>query len=137
MNRGHTGGQEALRTKPDPSDHNSRYFLTKHEWNINGQNKLSLAAEYLKRKQWTDSWSQANDQYMNVQGSDDNQKTRFSLGHEFYGGEGLIQSGKTQIYWQDTKTTSITHRDYFKGCTTSVPGIRNRCDFNFKNQDKV
>ena len=137
VNRGHTGGQGALRTKPDPSDHNSRYFLTKHEWDINGQNKLSLAAEYLKRKQWTDSWSQANDQYMNVQGSDDNQKTRFSLGHEFYGGEGLIQSGKTQIYWQDTKTTSITHRDYFKGCTTSVPGIRNRCDFNFKNQDKV
>lgn len=136
-NRGYVGGQGGLRTKSDPVDHNSRYFLTKHEWDLNGQHMLSFVAEYLKRKQWSDSWSQANDQYMNVQGADDNQKVRFSLGHQFYGGDGLIQSGKNLLYWQDTKTVSITHRDYLRGCTTSVPGIRNRCDFNFKNQDKV
>lgn len=136
-NRGHVGGQGPLRTKSDPFDYNSRYFLTKHEWDVTGRNTLSFAAEYLQRKQWSDSWSQANDQYMNVQGSDDNKKTRFSLGHVFQGGEGLIQAGKTQLYWQQTKTISVTHRDYFRGCNLSVPGIKNRCDFNFNNEDKV
>lgn len=136
-NRGHVGGQGAWRTQSDPVDYNSRYFLTKHEWDVNEKNMLSFAAEYLSRKQWSDSWSLSNEQYTNVHGADDNKKTRFSISHDFHGGEGLIQTGKTQLYWQDTKTVSNTHRDYFRGCLTTVPGIRNRCDFHFTNQDKV
>ncbi|MCT6883596.1 MAG: TonB-dependent hemoglobin/transferrin/lactoferrin family receptor [Snodgrassella alvi] len=136
-NRGNIGGKGALRTKSDPVDHNSRYFLTKHEFDINDKNTLNFTAEYLSRNQWTDSLSQVNSTYTDVRGIDDNKKTRFSLGHDYHSDEGLIQSGKTQIYWQQTKTDSSTQRDYVKGCTSMVPDRNNRCVFDFTNKDKV
>ncbi|PIT54154.1 hypothetical protein BHC44_04790 [Snodgrassella alvi] len=136
-NRGEIGGRGALRTKSDPVDHNSRYFLTKHEFDINDKNTINFTAEYLSRDQWTDSLSQANKTYTDVRGTDDNKKTRFSLGHDFHGNEGLIHEGTTQIYWQQTKTDSVTHRDYVRGCTSLIPSMKNRCAFEFNNKDKV
>ncbi|PIT15232.1 TonB-dependent hemoglobin/transferrin/lactoferrin family receptor [Snodgrassella alvi] len=136
-NRGDVGGKGALRTKADPADHNSRYFLTKHEFDINDKNTINFAAEYLSRNQWTDSLSQVNRSYTDIHGTDDNKKTRFSLGHDFHRDEGIIQEGKTQLYWQQTKTDSVTHRDYIRGCSSMIPSIKNRCAFEFNNQDKV
>lgn len=136
-NRGNVGGKGAFRTKSDPVDHNSRYFLTKHEFDLNDKNILSFTAEYLSRNQWTDSLSQANNTYTDVRGTDDNKKTRFSLGHEFYNDSGLFQEGKTQIYWQQSKTDSATHRDLARGCTSMIPSRNNRCIFEFNNKDKV
>ena len=136
-NRGKVGGQGALRTKPDPVDYNSRYFLTKHEFDLNAQNTLKFAAEYLSRNQWTDSYSLANASYSDVTGTDENKKSRISIGHEYHDGEGFVKSGSTQLYWQQSKTASSTHRDYVRGCTTSIPGMLNRCDFDFNNKDKV
>ncbi|WMY92087.1 TonB-dependent receptor domain-containing protein [Snodgrassella communis] len=136
-NRGDVGGKGALRTKADPVDHNGRYFLTKHEFDINDKNTINFTAEYLSRNQWTDSLSQVNRSYTDIGGADDNKKTRFSLGHDFYSGEGLIYEGKTQLYWQQTKTDSVTHRQYVRGCSSMIPGVKNRCAFEFGNRDKV
>lgn len=136
-NRGHVGGQGAYRTKADPLDYNSRYFLTKHELDLNDHNTLKFAAEYLSRNQWSDSFSLANASYSNITGTDENKKSRFSIEHEYHDGTGLIQSGNTQLYWQQSKTASSTHREYVRGCTSSVPGIKNRCEFDFNNKDKV
>ena len=136
-NRGHVGGQGEYRTKPDPSDHNSRYFLTKHEFDLDNYNTFNIVAEYLDRNQWTDSLSQATRLYHDIHGTDQNEKIRFSVGHQYHNGEGLVQQGDTQLYWQQTKTISHTQRIYSKGCPEGTASITNRCLFDFKNQDKV
>ncbi|MDF7675316.1 TonB-dependent hemoglobin/transferrin/lactoferrin family receptor [Neisseriaceae bacterium ESL0693] len=136
-NRGDVGGQGEYRTKSDPSDHNSRYFLTKHEFDLDDRNTLNFAAEYLSRNQWTDSLSQANKQYHDIHGFDENQKIRFSVGHQYHNDGGLIQQGDTQLYWQKTKTSSATQRLYTKGCQQGGPSVNNRCLFDFNNQDEV
>ena len=56
--RGHVGGDGQSRTEADPQDYNSRYFLTKHHFQIAPEHRLSLTGEHLRRHQWLDQRSQ-------------------------------------------------------------------------------
>ncbi|MCP1771517.1 hemoglobin/transferrin/lactoferrin receptor protein [Neisseria perflava] len=124
--RGDVGGTGATRTEADPLDYNSRYFLTKHHFQITPQQRVTLTAEHLKRNQWMDNLSKLTSStsrgvtttYNADDTSDKNTRNRVSLAHR-YEGEGWLEQVNSQIYWQDSRTDNRRVRDY----TTTRSGV--------------
>ncbi|WP_156471595.1 TonB-dependent receptor domain-containing protein [Snodgrassella sp. CFCC 13594] len=135
-NRGDVGGQGSNRTEPDPLDYNSRYFLTKHEYDINEHHSLSFVAEYLSRNQWMDAQSQLTSRITSYNALDENKRTRLSLGHHYQNDDGPVQDIQTQLYWQKSETNSDTYQNgtSFTSSYYRPKGYRQQV---FNNQDQV
>ena len=108
--RGNVGGTGQTRTEADPQDYNSRYFLTKHQFQLNPDHSLSLTAERLRRNQWLNQLSQLSNTYSSDQTRDNNTRNRVSLAHHYQGGNPAFQQADTQLYWQDSRTDNLRVR---------------------------
>lgn len=135
-NRGNVGGTGKDRTKPDPTNHNNRYFLTKHEYDINEYHTLNLTAEHLSRNQSMLGLSNLSSTVTGYNAQDDNKRTRLSLGHHYHNDAGQIQDIQTQVYWQRTETHSDTLQQgtNFNNKNYWPKGFRHQV---FNNNDKV
>ena len=108
--RGDVGGSGQTRTEADPQDYNSRYFLTKHQFQLSPTQSLSLTAEHLRRNQWINQLSQLTNAYTSDQTRDTNTRNRVSLAHHYQGGNPALQQLDTQLYWQDSRTDNLRVR---------------------------
>ena len=121
--RGHVGGDGQSRTEADPQDYNSRYFLTKHHFQIAPEHRLSLTGEHLRRHQWLDQRSQLGT-YTEDHTRDSQTRNRLSLAHRYQSEEEHLQQIDSQIYWQDSRTDNLRQRSNSRSARTDTGAAR-------------
>ncbi|HGO5815112.1 TPA: TonB-dependent receptor [Mannheimia haemolytica] len=117
INEGTNSGTGDGRTEPNPAEYKSQYVLTKHNYKVNEHNTFSFAFEHLHKKVNTDLLAQTGtriDAGTGVQlygdTTDKVTRNRFSLGHDYTNEQGLVQTAKSQFYYQDSETKNHRFR---------------------------
>ena len=122
--RGDVAGWGATRTKANPQDYHSRYFLTSHQFDINAQHRVSLTAEYLNRHQYIHNQSALTSATDIDNMWDENRRKRVSISHQYQSDTGSLRLAQTSLYYQDNQTDNLRYRS-----------LRNRTDDAFiRNQ---
>ncbi|WP_037585353.1 TonB-dependent hemoglobin/transferrin/lactoferrin family receptor [Stenoxybacter acetivorans] len=122
INRGEVGGSGVTRTKPNPLDYNSRYFLSKHELALNDNHDLSLVGEYLQRNQWTNQLANLTDKSVSDVAKDNIDRVRVSLGHHYQNDTNILQDVDSKLYYQSSQTQN--QRDRAGSAYAAYGGIR-------------
>lgn len=107
---GEVGGIGSNRTQANPQNYNSRSFLTKHDFDINEQNRVTLTAEHLSRNQHTENLSSLTNAAATDVADDEDRRTRVSLGHVYDNPNGRLKEINSQVYWQKAQIDNLRWR---------------------------
>lgn len=120
---GHDGAHGPARTRADPQNFDSHNVLAKLVYDLNESNRFRIIAEYYKNDTDTDLLSDystftcssrgCSHENLTSRGSDDRERYRLTLGHEYNGNTLLFGRAKWHVYFQDSKSEQRTSQERF------------------------
>lgn len=118
QNKGSNGVESLDRTKPNPVDYSSAYFLGKAYLQLGAAHKLGLTVETQKRKQETEVYSAraraplAASSTIDLDTRDHVERDRVLLEHHYTDLNALyMQRAQTKLYWQSAQTRQLSVED--------------------------
>ncbi|MDG2530626.1 TonB-dependent hemoglobin/transferrin/lactoferrin family receptor [Caulobacter endophyticus] len=115
--------RDVRRTVANPEDNSSNAVLGKLVFNLDDRNKFSLTVDHLDRDiDWNvlsaityvaPGATPASTAVVGLTAFDKMRRDRVSLAHAFTGGQGLIQSARTTLYYQDSTTRQFSAEDRY------------------------
>ncbi|MEH0198088.1 TonB-dependent hemoglobin/transferrin/lactoferrin family receptor [Caulobacter sp. CCNWLY153] len=115
--------RDVRRTVANPEDNSSNAVLGKLVFNLDDRNKFSLTVDHLDRDiDWNvlsaityvaPNATPASTAVVGLTAFDKMRRDRVSLAHAFTGGQGLIQSARTTLYYQDSTTRQFSAEDRY------------------------
>ena len=109
-NKGTVGGLGADRTEPNPQDGRSNAFLGRIVYAPANGHKLRLTGEYLDTHLFTEGLTGRSATVELLQGIDTGKRKRIALDWSWEG-DGVIDSARAAIYWQDAEDRQFTDED--------------------------
>ncbi|MBI1682523.1 TonB-dependent hemoglobin/transferrin/lactoferrin family receptor [Caulobacter hibisci] len=121
--QGTNASRNVTRTVANPEDNSSNAVLAKLVFNLDDRNKFSLTVDHLDRDvDWNvlsgptyvaAGASPASTAVIGLTAFDKLRRDRVSLGHVFTGGQGLIATARTNLYYQNSTTRQFSAEDRY------------------------
>jgi len=110
-NQGNVGGTGSLRTQPNPQDIESNALLGRIVFEPSAQHRFRLTADYGDRNIDTDSLTGLSATVIDLYGTDESDRTRYTFDYTFENEGGFIDSAFVAIHQQDSHLRQFTYED--------------------------